>query len=53
MACRILRALILISMRLVGAQIWILGRHIGAWIVQRDGALSAELQQHTAERYIF
>jgi hypothetical protein len=36
MACLILRALILISMRLVGAQIWIPGRLIGAWIVQRD-----------------
>jgi hypothetical protein len=35
MECLILRALILISMRLVGAQIWIRGRLIGAWIVQR------------------
>ena len=35
MACLISRALILISLRLVGAQIWILGRLIGAWIVQR------------------
>ncbi len=35
MACLILRALILINMRLVGAQIWIRGRLIGAWIVQR------------------
>ncbi len=35
MACLILRALILISLRLVGAQIWIRGQLIGAWIVQR------------------
>jgi len=43
----------LISMRLVGAQIWIQDRLIGAWIVQRGGALSTELQWHTAKRYIF
>ena len=35
MACLISKALILISMRLVGAQIWIRGQLIGAWIVQR------------------
>ena len=35
MACRILRALILISMRLVVVQIWILDQLIGALIARK------------------
>jgi hypothetical protein len=35
MACPILKTLILISMRLVGALILIQGQRIGAWIVKK------------------